>query len=145
MAVTAACCVLVAATAASGAAVSYTVDKARFSIDQSLTGKPGDPANGKKVVISRKLGNCLACHTMPIPDQAFQGRIGPTLNGVGARYEIGQLRLRVVDAKQLNPMTIMPAFLKSEGLNQVKKEFEGKSILTAQEIEDVIAYLATLK
>lgn len=114
------------------------------SIPESLTGKPGDPAKGRAVAINRKLGNCLACHVMPI-DQPFQGKVGPDLSDIATRYDEGELRLRVVDPKVLNPGTIMPAFYRSTGFHRVAKSFEGKSILTAEQTEDVIAYLMTLK
>jgi sulfur-oxidizing protein SoxX len=115
------------------------------SIPQALTDQPGDPANGRAVAIHRKKGNCLACHIMPIPEQSFHGEIGPDLNGVASRYDEGELRLRVVDAKVLNADTIMPAYYKTEGLHRVLKGFQGKTVLSAQEIEDVVAYLLTLK
>lgn len=125
--------------------VSYTVDKTTFSVPESLTGVPGDPENGRAVAADRKKGNCLACHEMPIPEESFHGRIAPPLGGVAARYDVGQLRLRVIDPKLVNPMTIMPAFYKSDGLHRVTKEFQGQTILSAQDVEDVVAYLTTLK
>jgi len=115
------------------------------TIPKSLTGTPGDPVNGRKVVISRKKGNCLACHEMPIPEQQFHGRISPDLADVADRYTQAELRMRVVDPKVLNPDTIMPAFYKNAGLHRVMKKFQGKTILSAQEVEDVVAYLMTLK
>lgn len=115
------------------------------AISASLTGKAGNVANGKKLAINRKKGNCLACHVMPIPEQAFHGNIGPDLNGVGSRYEVGELRLRVVDSKIVNEDTIMPAFYRDTGMNRVMKKFKGKSVLSAQDVEDIVAYLTTLK
>lgn len=115
------------------------------SIPQSLTGQPGDPENGRQVAIHRQKGNCLACHVMPIPDQPFHGQVGPDLAGVGSRYSIAELRLRVVNPKYTNPDTIMPAFFRTDGLHRVLKKFDGQPMLTAQEVEDVVAYLATLK
>jgi sulfur-oxidizing protein SoxX len=115
-----------------------------FAIRSSLTGKPGNPENGKEVAINRQLGNCLACHVMPV-NEPFQGNVGPPLNGVGSRYSEGQLRLRIVNPKVLNPMTIMPAFYRVDGLHRVEKKFQGEPILTAQQVEDVVAYLMTLK
>ena len=114
-------------------------------IPQSLTGKPGDPARGRKVVINRKQGNCLACHKMPIPDQQFHGEVGPDLSKVGGTYSEGELRLRIVNPKIINPDTFMPAFYRPYGLHRVAKNFQGKTILTAQQVEDVVAYLTTLK
>jgi sulfur-oxidizing protein SoxX len=115
------------------------------AIARSLTGKPGDPANGRKVVAGTKLGNCLSCHEIPIAGEDFQGEVGPNLAGVADRLSEGQMRLRLVDAKQVNPDTLMPAFYRTRGLTQVAKDFAGKPILTAQQVEDVIAYLRTLK
>ncbi|NKC11635.1 MAG: sulfur oxidation c-type cytochrome SoxX [Gammaproteobacteria bacterium] len=130
---------------AADAQVTYTVNKQTYSIDSALTDTPGDAKKGKAVAINRKKGNCLACHTMPIPEQPFHGALAPPLAGIGARYSAGQIRLRVVDPRQVNPVTLMPAFYKTAGLHRVAKKFQGKPILTAQEVEDVVAYLVTLK
>lgn len=116
-----------------------------IKIEDSLTGKPGDPAQGRKLAIDRKLGNCLACHSLPIPEQQFHGETGPDLAGVGSRLTPGELRLRVVNPKLANPDTMMPAFYRVAGLNRVMKDFAGKPILTAEQVEDIIAYLMTLK
>lgn len=134
--------VTVSATAAE-ALVAYIVSG--NAITQSLTGKPGDPNRGKRLVVSRTKGNCLACHTMPIPEEDDHGQIGPALNGVANRLSEAEMRLRVVDAKRINPATVMPAFYRVKGLHRVAKKFAGKPILTAQEVEDVVAYLTTLK
>lgn len=115
-------------------------------IPASLTGSPGDPAKGKDVAINRKLGNCLACHAISdISEQPFHGEVGPTLDGVAGRYSEAQLRLLMVDSKKVFEGTIMPAFYKAEGFYRVRKDFDGKSILTAEQVEDVVAYLMTLK
>jgi sulfur-oxidizing protein SoxX len=82
---------------------------------------------------------------MPIPEQAFHGNIGPDLKGISSRYSEGELRLRIVNPKVLNSETIMPAFYKADGFNRVMKKFVGKTIITAQEVEDIVAYLMTLK
>ena len=115
-----------------------------FAIPLSLTSLEGDPDNGRNIVISRE-GNCLACHIVPNISDKFQGNIGPSLAGVGNRYTIGELRLRLVDPYVINPTTLMPAFYKNKGLIRVDEKYIGKSILTAQEIEDVISWLITLK
>ena len=120
----------------------YTV--AGDAIPEPLTGQPGDPAAGKRVIENRKLGNCLSCHAMALPDED-QGNIGPDLHAVGARLKPGQLRLRVVNMKLVDPRTIMPAYYRVDGLKDVAKAFVGKPILTAQQVEDVVAFLATSK
>ena len=119
------------------------VDDAR--IDQSLTGTPGDAARGRAVAFNTKQGNCLACHKMPIPEQQFHGALGPDISEVGGALSEGELRLRIVNAKVLNPDTIMPAFYRNDGFQRVMKKFQGKTILSAQQVEDVVAYLLTLK
>ncbi|MDG2205014.1 MAG: sulfur oxidation c-type cytochrome SoxX [Alphaproteobacteria bacterium] len=115
------------------------------SIPESLTAKKGDPANGRKLSINRKKGNCLACHVMPIPEQSYHGKIGPDLNGIASRYDAGELRLRIVNPKIINEETIMPAFYRNEGFHRVMKKFKGKTIISAQDVEDIVAYLMTLK
>ncbi len=115
------------------------------SIDKSLTGQPGDAANGRKVAINRKLGNCLACHALPIPEQPFHGDVGPDLSETGGNLSEGEIRLRVVNSKVLNPDTIMPAFYRIDGFERVLKKFQGKTMLSAQQVEDVVAYVMTLK
>ena len=115
------------------------------TIPASLTGKAGDPVNGKKVVIGRKKGNCLACHVMPIPEEQFHGLTGPDLNGVGDRMDEAELRMRIVDPKIIDSDTMMPSFYRNADFHRVLKKFQGKTILSAQEVEDVVAYLMTLK
>ena len=134
--------VLFSAFLANAHAADFTV--VDNTIPTSLTGKAGDPMAGKKTAINRKKGNCLACHVMPIPEEQFHGEIGPDLSDVGSNYTEAELRMRVVDAKMINPDTIMPAFLKVPQ-NRVLKKFQGKTILSAQEVEDIVAYLMTLK
>nr|VFK38040.1 MAG: sulfur-oxidizing protein SoxX [Candidatus Kentron sp. TC]VFK39012.1 MAG: sulfur-oxidizing protein SoxX [Candidatus Kentron sp. TC]VFK54628.1 MAG: sulfur-oxidizing protein SoxX [Candidatus Kentron sp. TC] len=116
-----------------------------IGIPTSLTGKPGDHSTGRKLAIQRKKGNCLACHRMPIPEEDDHGNVAPDLAKVGSRLTVPQLRLRIVDSKRINPATIMPAFYRIDGLHRVAKKHQDKPILTAREIEDVVAYLATLK
>ena len=111
----------------------------------SLTGKPGDPVRGRAIVANRTVGLCLLCHSAPIPEERFQGNLAPSLAGAGSRGTPGQLRLRIVDAARLNPDTIMPPYYRVDGLARVAKNFQGKTILTAEQIEDVVAYLVSLK
>jgi sulfur-oxidizing protein SoxX len=110
-----------------------------------LTGEPGDPARGRTIVADRRVGLCLLCHSGPFPEERFQGTLAPDLGGVGARLSRGQLRLRLVDSRRLNPDSIMPAYHRTEGLNRVGAAWRGKPVLGAQEIEDVVAFLATLR
>jgi sulfur-oxidizing protein SoxX len=117
----------------------YTV--VRDTIPQPLTAQTGDVAAGKAVIEDRKLGNCLSCHAMALPD-ADQGNVGPDLHAVGSRLSPAQLRLRLVNMKVVDPQTIMPGYYRVDGLTGVAKAFAGKPILTAQQIEDVVAFLA---
>ena len=110
-----------------------------------LTGVAGDAAAGKKIVLDRHVGLCLLCHSGPFPEERFQGDLAPDLSGVGARLSAGQIRLRIVDSSRVNPNTIMPAYLKSEGLTRVAPAHRGKTVLSTQQIEDVVAFLVTLK
>lgn len=110
-----------------------------------LTGSKGDPARGRAIVVERQVGLCLLCHSGPFPEQRFMGDLAPDLSGVGARLSAAQIRLRIVDPGRVNPATIMPAYFKTDGLQRVAPAFRGKTILTAQQIEDVVAFLATLK
>ncbi|MES2264519.1 MAG: sulfur oxidation c-type cytochrome SoxX [Pseudomonadota bacterium] len=105
----------------------------------------GDPVRGRAIVASRQVGLCLLCHAAPIPEEAFQGNLAPDLAGAGDRSSAAQLRQRLVDPASLNPDTIMPAYYKTEGLQRVSAAQQGKTILSAQQIEDVVAYLQTLR
>ena len=116
------------------------------AVDASLTGVAGDAANGRKVFMNRKKGNCLACHVNDdMSEQSFHGEVGPELNGVADRWETAELRGIVVNAKKMFDGTIMPAFYRDAGFNRTLKNFDGKSILSAQEVEDLLAYISTLK
>ncbi|GAB6053763.1 sulfur oxidation c-type cytochrome SoxX [Magnetospira thiophila] len=114
-------------------------------IPEYLSGVAGDPVKGKATAIGRKKGNCLACHRMPVPEEEAHGEIGPDLAGVGSRMTEAAMRLRLVDPKIVNPSTMMPAFYRVDGLHRVAKKFQGKPMLNAQDVEDVVAYLKTLK
>lgn len=112
-----------------------------------LTNVPGDVARGKAVAVNSDMGNCLICHQMPIAEvpEGAAGDIGPDLAGVGSRLSVPELRQRVVDPKAINPETVMPAYYVANGLYRVQHRYEGKTILTAQQVEDLVAYLETLK
>jgi sulfur-oxidizing protein SoxX len=105
----------------------------------------GDAARGRAIVADRQVGMCLLCHSGPFPEERFQGDMAPSLAGAGARWSEDQLRMRIVDPGQVNPKTIMPSYYKTDGLERVAPAFRGKTILNAQQVEDVVAYLATLK
>lgn len=126
-----------------GAPGGYTI--AGDAIPISLTGAKGDAARGRAIVVNRHVGLCLLCHSGPFPEERFQGTIGPDLTGTAARLSEGQIRLRIVDASRVNPATIMPAYFRTEGLTRVAPAFRGKTVLTAEQIEDVVAFLLTLR
>jgi L-cysteine S-thiosulfotransferase len=115
------------------------------AIPASLTGQKGDHARGRAIVGNRQVGLCLLCHSGPFPEVRLQGTLAPDLKGAGARSSEGQLRLRIVDPAKLNPETIMPAYYRIDDLNRVAPLFRGKPILTAEQIEDVVAFLTTLR
>ena len=123
------------------AGVAYAND----GIPRSLTGARGDPARGRAIVANRQVGLCLLCHSGPFPEERFQGNLAPDLRGAGTRWSEGQLRLRIVDSSRINPATIMPAYHRSEGLARVAPAWRGKPVLSAQQIEDVVAFLMTLR
>lgn len=112
---------------------------------QALAGAPGDATRGAAIVASRQSGLCLLCHPAPIGDRQFQGNLAPDLAGAGSRWTAPQLRERIADARQINPDSIMPRYFRTDGLQRVSPQARGKPLLSGQEIEDVIAYLLTLK
>ena len=114
------------------------------AIPASLTGAPGDAARGRAIVANRQ-NTCLLCHAGPFPEERFQGNLAPDLKGAGSRWSEGQLRLRLVDSRTFNPATIMPAYYRVEGLQRVAPAFRGKPILSAEQIEDVVVFLKTLR
>jgi sulfur-oxidizing protein SoxX len=114
------------------------------SIPESLTGKPGDATRGRALVVERT-NTCILCHSGPWPEERFQGDLAPNLSGSGSRWSESQLRLRLVDASRFNPGTIMPSYYRIDGLDRVAANWRGKPILSAEQIEDIVAYLATLR
>ena len=113
-------------------------------ISHSLTGTSGDATRGRALVLERS-NTCILCHSGPFPEEKFQGDLAPSLSGSGSRWSVPQLRLRLVDASRLNAATIMPSYYKLEGLDRVAPTWRGKPILSAEQIEDIVAYLATLR
>lgn len=117
------------------------------ALETPLTDTPGDPVKGKETFTGRKLGNCLACHqvTSLLDSEQFHGEVGPPLDGVADVYSEAELRARIVNPKTELPDTMMPSFYRVDGFNRSAEKFAGKTILTAQQVEDVVAYLLTLK
>jgi L-cysteine S-thiosulfotransferase len=116
----------------------------RDSIIESLSVDPGDPVRGRAIVASRQTGLCLLCHSGPFPEERFQGNLAPELKASVARLNSAQLRARIVNAAHFNPQTIMPSYYQTSHLNRVAPKFAGQTLLSGQEIEDVIAFLVTL-
>jgi sulfur-oxidizing protein SoxX len=114
------------------------------AIPISLTDAPGDIARGRALVVERA-STCILCHSGPFPEQRFLGDVAPSLAGSGSRWSEGELRLRLVDASRLNAATIMPSYYRIDGLSRVGRAWQGKTILSAEQIEDMVAYLVTLR
>lgn len=142
-----------AALMASGAAWAHAQPLASTRIEstssdamaQPLTTTPGDAVRGRSIVTNRQVGLCLLCHSGPFPEERFQGNIAPSLAGAGMRWSEGQLRLRVADSRRINPASIMPSYLHVGGGHRVGSAWQGKPILQPQQIEDVVAFLQTLR
>ncbi len=143
----AAAMLLISGSAVAGVIAPGDVQFVEAAVPVSLTGAAGDPAKGREWFANRKLGNCLACHANDdLEKEQFHGEIGPYLDGVGDTYSEAELRAIIVNSKEVfGEATIMPAFYKSDGLNRVAKKFAGKTILSAEQVEDIVAYLVTLK
>jgi sulfur-oxidizing protein SoxX len=114
-------------------------------IGTPLADKPGDVVRGRRIVIDRQKGACLLCHSGPFPEERFQGDLAPDLAGAGSRWSAAQLRLRLAAPRLINPETIMPSYLRSDGFVRISPTQRGKAMLTEQDIEDVVALLETLK
>ena len=133
-----------AQTAAPQAAALVPFEVVDLSIPRPLTTTPGDADRGRRLVLDRSKGNCVTCHELPL-EADFQGNLGPPLAGVAERYEPGELRLRVVDSKRINAESNMPSYYRLQGLHGVRRDWAGKPILQAQEVEDILAFLLTLR
>ena len=131
----------VAAQPASGPSAAHS----GASMATPLVAQPGDVLRGRAIVASRQTGLCLLCHAAPIPEERFQGNLAPDLAGAGSRWSAGQLRLRLVDAQRLNPDSMMPSYYRTDGLVRVGAAWVAKPVLSAQQIEDVVSYLGTLR
>ena len=139
----------IALSFAVGIPVALTQGVASFSVTgdsivSPLSGLKGDAGRGRQLAFDPERGNCTICHPVPGGDARAQGTIGPSLAGVGKRLGTGQLRLRVVDGTRINPATIMPPYHRIDGLNKVGAPWRGRPVLAAQEVEDIVAFLATL-
>ena len=110
-----------------------------------LTEEPGNVSRGRAIVVSRQTGLCLLCHSGPFPEARAQGTLAPSLAGAGSRWSEGQLRLRVADARRIDPATMMPSYYRIDGLTRVGTAWQGKPVLTGQQVEDVVAFLRTLR
>ncbi len=140
------CLVADRVTAADGEAAYCAWEMQDFAIAEPLCGLVGDAERGRMLAADSHGGNCLACHEMPIPEEPFHGTIGPPLHGIGARYNAAQIRLRIVDEQQVNPFTIMPGFYRDPAeANRVADAYWGRTFLSAQQVEDLVAYLMTLQ
>ena len=136
--------VLLAAPCAAGAQALQPYTIVGDAIPEPLTHARGDVARGRALVVERS-STCILCHSGPFPEQKFQGDLAPDLSGSGSRWSEGQLRLRLVDASHLNAATIMPSYYRVDGLNRVGTPWRGKPILSAGQIEDIVAYLGSLR
>jgi len=115
------------------------------SLPTPLTAQSGDIARGRALFASREGGHCVLCHQLDGLEVAFQGNLGPSLNNIGARFSPAQLRMRIVDYDRIKPGVAMPSYYRQDGLNQVEDRFVNQTVLSAQDIEDIIAYLGTIK
>jgi sulfur-oxidizing protein SoxX len=136
--------VLLAAPCAAGAQALQPYTIVGDAIPEPLTHARGDATRGRALVVERS-STCILCHSGPFPEQKFQGDLAPDLSGSGSRWSEGQLRLRLVDASRLNAATIMPSYYRVDGLNRVGTPWRGKPILSAGQIEDIVAYLGSLR
>ena len=114
-------------------------------IPEAIGGAAGDAARGRALILARESANCVLCHSLPDPAVRFSGNVGPPLGGIARTLSVAQLRLRVVDDMRVNPKTIMPSYYRTYGFDRVANAYRGRPILDAGQVEDIVAYLATLK
>lgn len=141
------CAMMISVATADSPTPPDAVEIANLAIAESLTGVAGDAAEGRKIFANRKQGNCLACHAnSDMEEHLFHGEVGPVLDGAGTRWDEGKLRTIVVNAKAVfTDATVMPGFYSLDVGENVREDLIGKTILSAQQVEDVVAYLMTLK
>ena len=140
----------VAAATISAGSAEIGTGMARFrviadGIPETIGGAKGNAERGRALMLGRESANCVLCHALPDPGARFSGNLGPPLGGVARRFTVAQLRLRVVDSMRVNPTTIMPSYYRTDGFDRVAGAYRGKPILDAEQVEDIVAYLATLK
>ena len=151
--VTAVASLMVAGAAFASTVAPNEVNMVDGAVAESLTGAAGDPAAGMQVYADKGLGNCVACHQISsLPDVPFQGNVGPALDGVADRWSPEEIRGILVNAKMTYEGTVMPAYYKVDGFIRPGNAYTGKApegalepLLSAQQIEDVVAFLSTLK
>ncbi|MBX2854671.1 MAG: sulfur oxidation c-type cytochrome SoxX [Rhodobacteraceae bacterium] len=143
---------VIAGTAIAGPVSPQSVVYADGAVAASLSGATGDPSSGREIIITKGQGNCIACHASEaLADAAWHGEVGPVLDGVGDRWSEAELRGIIANAKMMFEGTVMPSFYKTDGFIRPGDGYTGEPatqidpILSAQQIEDVVAYLMTLK
>lgn len=134
---------IIAAEVGPATLVSFSV--VGDGIPEAIGGVAGDADRGRALVLARESANCVLCHALPDPGVRFSGNVGPPLGGVARTLSVAQLRLRVVDDMRVNPKTIMPSYYRADGFDRVAAAYRGRPILDARQVEDIVAYLATLK
>lgn len=139
-----AACILVAVSVTACGPAGDILPESAFvgdAIPAPLTHVSGDSARGAKIFAGRELGHCVLCHVRSDLDAPFQGHVGPSLDGLNARLTDGQIRLRIVDYQRVVPGALMPSYYRTSGFHQVGEQYEGETVLTAQQVEDLVAYL----
>lgn len=127
------------------AALTHPASAQCQGLEAPLVQGTPDPANGRRIVTDRRKGLCLLCHSGPFAEERFQGNLAPSLAGAGSRQDVSMMRQRIVDSRKINPDSLMPAYFRQDGLTRVGAAWQGRTLLTASEVEDVVAFLMTLK